>query len=106
MADYARDYPGYGWEHNRGYPTPDHRRAMRELGLTPLHRRSFGLVREIAARDAQPELVSKLSTASPLSHTTSVESPADRLTQHLVAQSRRTRSVPQRPEARSLTLVA
>ena len=23
MADYARDYPGYGWEHNRGYGTPD-----------------------------------------------------------------------------------
>ena len=28
-----------------------------ELGLTPLHRRSFGLVREIEARKAQPELV-------------------------------------------------
>ena len=46
MADYARDYPGYGWEHNRGYPTPDHRRAIDDLGLTPLHRRSFGLVRD------------------------------------------------------------
>jgi ribonuclease HII len=57
MADYARDYPGYGWEHNRGYPTPDHRRAINDLGLTPLHRRSFGLVRAIAEREAQPELV-------------------------------------------------
>ena len=45
MVDYAREYPGYGWEHNRGYPTPDHRRAINDLGLTPLHRRSFGLVR-------------------------------------------------------------
>ena len=51
------EYPGYGWEHNRGYPTPDHRRAINDLGLTPLHRRSFGLVREIEARKAQPELV-------------------------------------------------
>jgi ribonuclease HII len=57
MADYASTYPGYGWEHNRGYPTPDHRRALKELGLTPLHRRSFGPVREMEARSAQPELV-------------------------------------------------
>ena len=46
MADYARDYPGYGWEHNRGYPTPEHIRALDTLGLTPLHRRSFARVRE------------------------------------------------------------
>jgi ribonuclease HII len=56
MADYAEAHPGYGWEHNRGYPTPDHRRALRELGPTPLHRRSFGLVREMMAAAAQPEL--------------------------------------------------
>lgn len=56
MAAHAADYPGYGWEHNRGYPTPDHRRALRELGPTPLHRRSFGLVRQMIARAAQPEL--------------------------------------------------
>src|SRR5689334_12417782 len=57
MADYAREHPGYGWDHNRGYPTPDHRRALRELGPTPLHRKSFGLVRTIADAAAQPELV-------------------------------------------------
>jgi len=57
MADYAAHHPGYGWEHNRGYPTPDHRRALRELGPTPLHRRSFGLVRQIIAETDQPELV-------------------------------------------------
>ena len=48
MADYALTYPGYGWEHNRGYPTPEHIRALDTLGLTPLHRRSFGRVRERA----------------------------------------------------------
>jgi ribonuclease HII len=71
MADYAEAHPGYGWEHNRGYPTPDHRRALRELGPTPLHRRSFGLVREIIAAAAQPELkLHEIPEPSPLSHTT------------------------------------
>jgi ribonuclease HII len=56
MAKYAEEHPGYGWESNRGYPTPDHRRALRELGPTPLHRRSFGLVREVLAAAAQPML--------------------------------------------------
>jgi ribonuclease HII len=57
MAGYAEVHPGYGWERNRGYPTPDHRRALRELGPTPLHRRSFGLVREVLAGGAQPLLL-------------------------------------------------
>jgi ribonuclease HII len=56
MADHARQWPGYGWEHNRGYPTPDHRKALRELGPTPLHRRSFGLVRQMLESSSQPEL--------------------------------------------------
>ena len=45
MADYARDYPGYGWETNKGYPTADHCRALKALGSTPLHRQSFAPVR-------------------------------------------------------------
>ncbi|HVM38829.1 MAG TPA: ribonuclease HII [Sphingomicrobium sp.] len=71
MTVYAESHPGYGWEHNRGYPTPDHRRALRDLGPTPLHRRSFGLVREMLASKAQPELrYDEMPAASPLSHTT------------------------------------
>ena len=46
MAEHAREHPGYGWETNRGYPTPQHIRAIREIGLTPLHRRTFSKVRE------------------------------------------------------------
>jgi ribonuclease HII len=46
MADYAREHPGYGWETNKGYPTPEHVRALEALGPTPLHRRSFGPVRQ------------------------------------------------------------
>jgi ribonuclease HII len=46
MAEHALAYPGYGWETNRGYPTPQHIRAIDALGITPLHRRSFGPVRQ------------------------------------------------------------
>ena len=48
MADYAREHPGYGWETNKGYGTPEHYRALDSLGLTPLHRRSFAPVRQLA----------------------------------------------------------
>jgi ribonuclease HII len=41
-----RPLPGYGWSQNKGYPTPDHRRAIARLGVHPLHRRSFAGVRE------------------------------------------------------------
>ena len=87
MAEHARDYPGYGWEHNRGYPTPDHRRALRELGPTPLHRRSFGFVREMLDSAAQPELgfseIQGSETFAP--HPLVVESKPRDQTQHLVA---------------------
>lgn len=36
-------FPQYGWRHNRGYPTADHRQAIREHGITPYHRLSFNL---------------------------------------------------------------
>jgi ribonuclease HII len=85
MAGYAREYPGYGWERNRGYPTPDHRRAINDLGLTPLHRRSFGLVRAIEARNAQSELGFEILQGESLeSHPPEIESQPEVLTQHLV----------------------
>ena len=48
MFDHARTYPGYGWETNKGYGTPEHQRALAELGPTPLHRRSFAPVRQLS----------------------------------------------------------
>jgi ribonuclease HII len=45
MTKLAERYPGYGWEHNCGYPTIDHRTALREKGVTPFHRHDFGTVR-------------------------------------------------------------
>ena len=35
------EYPNYGWDRNKGYPTKEHRMAIREYGLTPYHRLSF-----------------------------------------------------------------
>ena len=46
MEQAARQYPGYGWESNAGYPTPKHRQAIRDRGVTPLHRKSFRLLPE------------------------------------------------------------
>ncbi|CAN5578047.1 ribonuclease HII [soil metagenome] len=43
----AARYPGYGWEHNCGYPTPDHRAGLSEHGVTPHHRRSFITTRRV-----------------------------------------------------------
>ena len=55
MADHAKDHPGYGWETNKGYPTPEHYRALDALGPTALHRRSFAPVRLcLAARGEAP----------------------------------------------------
>lgn len=67
MAEYARDYPGYGWDHNRGYPTPEHIRAINALGLTPLHRRTFSKVREHA--EQMVPLPLEMPAASLSSHT-------------------------------------
>jgi len=47
MAAYALEHPGYGWERNKGYPTPEHVAALGRLGPTPLHRRSFAPVRQL-----------------------------------------------------------
>jgi ribonuclease HII len=49
MDKLARDYPGYGWEHNRGYGTQAHKAALERLGVTPEHRRSFRPIREALA---------------------------------------------------------
>jgi len=47
MVDLAQQFPGYGWETNMGYPTVPHRAALKSLGVTPYHRRSFAPVHNI-----------------------------------------------------------
>ncbi len=51
MVDLAQQYPGYGWERNAGYPTKDHLQALHDLGVTPVHRRSFRPVHNILCQD-------------------------------------------------------
>ena len=41
MMRLHEEYPNYGWDRNKGYPTKEHRLAIREYGLTPYHRLSF-----------------------------------------------------------------
>ena len=44
MHQLAAEFPGYGWETNKGYPTPEHREGIRNLGVSPYHRRTFQLL--------------------------------------------------------------
>ncbi|MNY62535.1 Ribonuclease HII [compost metagenome] len=47
MAELELVYPGYGLAGHKGYPTPAHLEALRRLGPTPIHRRSFAPVRAL-----------------------------------------------------------
>ena len=41
MRELHKEYPYYGWDHNAGYPTKEHRRGIAEHGLSPYHRLTF-----------------------------------------------------------------
>lgn len=41
MNHIHKEYPMYNWKQNKGYPTKEHREAIRRYGLTPYHRKSF-----------------------------------------------------------------
>ena len=43
MTDAAEQFPDYGWDKNKGYPTKAHKGAIERYGITPYHRRSFRL---------------------------------------------------------------
>ena len=46
MHGLHQEYPVYGWESNKGYPTRSHRKAILEYGPSPYHRRSFRLLND------------------------------------------------------------
>ncbi len=50
MTNLALQYPEYGWQKNKGYPTATHRAAILRHGATPEHRQSFRLLPEEAQR--------------------------------------------------------
>ena len=47
MTELDSRYPGYGFAGHKGYATPQHQQAIRDLGPCPIHRRSFDYIREI-----------------------------------------------------------
>ncbi len=48
MIEADTQYPGYGWASNKGYGSKQHREAIKALGPTPLHRRSFAPLSQMA----------------------------------------------------------
>ena len=44
MLQVAEEYPSYGWQQNKGYPTRAHREAISKHGITPYHRKTFTLL--------------------------------------------------------------
>ena len=46
MVEYNKKYPGYGFANNAGYGTKEHLEALKHLGITPIHRRSFSPVKK------------------------------------------------------------
>lgn len=47
MEDLEKEYPGYGFAQHKGYSTPEHQNAIRELGPCPIHRLSYQFIREL-----------------------------------------------------------
>lgn len=47
MDEYDRQYPGYGFASNKGYGTAEHIAALKTLGITPIHRKSFEPVKSM-----------------------------------------------------------
>jgi ribonuclease HII len=52
MRELAVRHPGYGWETNMGYGTPEHQAALARLGPTPYHRTSFAPIRALVTPSA------------------------------------------------------
>jgi ribonuclease HII len=52
LVELERRYPGYGFARHKGYPTRQHLEALQRLGVSPVHRRSFGPVRALLAAEA------------------------------------------------------
>jgi ribonuclease HII len=46
MDKLCLQFPQYKWSNNKGYPTIDHRQAIKDFGITPYHRKTFALLPE------------------------------------------------------------
>ena len=48
------EYPGYGFSKHKGYPVREHLAALKQLGVSPIHRRSFAPVRSVLGLPPNP----------------------------------------------------
>lgn len=46
MDELDKKYPNYHWLSNKGYPTKEHREAIRQYGITPFHRKTFNMLED------------------------------------------------------------
>ncbi|UCD67203.1 MAG: ribonuclease HII [Betaproteobacteria bacterium] len=51
MTELHEQYPRYGFDRHKGYPTKDHIEALKKHGASPVHRRSFAPVRSVVDQD-------------------------------------------------------
>jgi len=63
MKKIHTEYPGYGWDQNKGYGTRQHRLAIQQYGLCPYHRKSFRIQ---SSQFFVPESVSCIKPGQPL----------------------------------------
>ena len=64
MIAHAETYPQYDWHSNKGYPCPRHVAALREHGVTPLHRRTFAPVRALVVAGCDELSLSRHTTTA------------------------------------------
>lgn len=57
MVAFDQTYPGYGFAKHKGYPSPVHLKALQQLGVTPIHRRSYAPVQRVMANILNRESV-------------------------------------------------
>ncbi len=55
MDEYDKMYPGYGFAQNKGYGTAEHIDAIRRLGITPIHRKSFEPIKSMILKNNKNE---------------------------------------------------
>lgn len=48
MLEYAKQFPEYNWQQNKGYPTLEHKKAVWKNGYTPLHRITFNINKQLS----------------------------------------------------------
>jgi len=57
MVAFDKIYPGYGFASHKGYPTAQHMQALKTLGVTPIHRRSFAPVKAVLSEPEQLNII-------------------------------------------------